>query len=140
MPARDDGPVQGRNSPFRVSASQQGGRCDTGWSLAREKSQAKVVSKIVSYQKNCTIATNYHSAFQLSAKMGQHIHKERKEIAFVSLPTSASSRSSQNYAALLGMDIPGDLVDACAQSFSVLTTEYGVGRRASSRSIPNQFH
>jgi hypothetical protein len=96
------------------------------------KSQPKVVGKIVSYQKNRTIATNYRSAFQLSAKMGRHIHKEQKEIAFVFLPTSASSRSSQNYAALLGMDIPDDLVDACVQSFSVLTTEYGVGRRASS--------
>jgi hypothetical protein len=96
------------------------------------KSQPKVVGKIISYQKNCTTATNYRSAFQLSAKMGQHIRKERKEIAFVSLPTSASSRSLQNYTALLGTNIPDDLVDTCAQSFSLLTTEYGVGRWASS--------
>jgi hypothetical protein len=36
---------------------------------------------------------------------------------------SPSSRSLQNYAALLGMDIPEDLVDACAELFS---TNYGV--------------
>jgi hypothetical protein len=36
----------------------------------------------------------------------------------VSLPTSPTSRSLQNYAALLGTDIPDNLVNACMELFS----------------------